>query len=134
MRNALMRAPDLARFAIELYKHPHLTVLDISMEMAPYTNEGDKTGDLQICDRGADGFRRNFVGVGVRGVESLSVWLTATRVLNKLRCERVGRQGWGRGGGGSRVGGRRPPPPAPVVSPYRRKCGCVGMVRYFGWR
>jgi hypothetical protein len=84
MRNALIRAPDIARFAIELYKHPYLQYLDLSMDFPPFSNEGDKTGELKICDRGADGFRRNFVGVGARGVESLSVWLTATRCLTKL--------------------------------------------------
>jgi hypothetical protein len=85
MRNALIRAPDVARFAIELYKHPFLTYLDLSMDFPRYSTDGDKTGELKVSDRGALGYQRNYTGIGLEGMESLSVWLTATRVLKKLR-------------------------------------------------
>lgn len=86
MRNALIRSPDVARFAIELYKFPFLTYLDMSMEFPLYSTDGDKSGDLKVVDRGCIGYRRNYVGIGLEGIESLSVWLTTTRVLKKLRC------------------------------------------------
>lgn len=86
MRNALIRAPDIARFAIELYKHPFLTYLDLSLDIPPHARHGDRTGDLRVDDRGALGYRRNYIGIGLEGIESLSVWLTTTRVLKKLRC------------------------------------------------
>jgi hypothetical protein len=85
MRNALIRAPDLARFAIELYKHPFLTYLDLSLDFPLYCSDGDRTGELKLLDRGTDGFKRNYTGIGLEGIESLSVWLTTTRVLKKLR-------------------------------------------------
>ncbi len=85
MRNAYIRAPDLARFSIELFKHPYLTYLDLSMDFPQFSNVGDRTGELKVVDRGKDGFRRNYVGIGLEGIESLSVWLTQTRVLKKLK-------------------------------------------------
>jgi hypothetical protein len=85
MRNSRMLAPDFARLAIELYKHPQLEYLDLSMDFLPFSNEGDTSRDPQICNRGAKGFRRNFIGFGVEGVESLSVFLTVTTTLRKLR-------------------------------------------------
>jgi hypothetical protein len=86
MRNAFIRAPDLARFAIELFKNPHLTYLDLSMDFPQFSDAGDRSGDLQITDRGRFGYRRNYTGIGLEGIESLSVWLTTTRVLKKLKC------------------------------------------------
>ena len=79
-----MLPPDLTKLALELYKYPNLTYLDLSLDIAPYTEEGEVSRKPRVDNRAAIGFRRNYTGVGSKGMEALSVWLTTTTVLKKL--------------------------------------------------